>query len=84
MTAEHDPALVEKAAEALHPYTCASDIDHCRNLARAVLDAVAPAIREAALTKVADWAAGNALPGVSVEYLRHRAAQLREEDTDGR
>lgn len=88
---EHDPALVERAADAvvsvevvrenpahLHPGTCAEHI------ARAVLDAVAPAIREAALLEAAgQLSAGCEAHQEALIILRDMAAQQREETSDG-
>lgn len=80
--AEHDAALVEKAAEAL-----AIHLTDAEEFETTCSDAPEPRsvhLARAVLAETADWAAGNALPGVSVEYLRDRAAQQREGNADGR
>lgn len=82
---EHDPALVEKAAEAIYPlvmetwedrwpiweYADEGQADFMREVARAVLDAVAPAIGEQARqegAREALRAAADALEWVRPEH----------------
>lgn len=110
--AEHDPALVEQAARAIACGWChATNHEQCREWnkpthvhsmrlydARAVLDAVAPAIREAALLQAArhfeyemapawggdsTWiSTGSRVADLVASILRDMAAQQRLTEED--
>ncbi|MEV5001963.1 hypothetical protein [Nocardioides sp. LML1-1-1.1] len=105
MTTEHDPALVDLAAAAVHrsstehgydvrgacvcgfvyPTPSARFLHEYEQAARAVLDDVAPVVREAALNEAAGTFPGLSALNTSVPtWLRDLAEQQREAAGDGR